>query len=263
MTTTTSRTLFVGGLWFNPNTVNVLSRKLHLNDLQVATLAGEHSLASRAVLLHDRIANSPNITQVIAHSAACLPLAKILHQIKHQVKTVVILNPAPLPGVKFGWNEPLAKLTRKYMWQILRGKDILPSYEEMRTVLGETLTQDLYNSLTTDSGLFLRELVQLQYFARRRPVDVPEGMKVVTYIAGVYDRMLGSTQYPTRALWHGYNNTHEYTVARHQPGAERDHLEAHALEDEDDAIMAQSHVHSLTHLDEMLFLLKEKAGFTL
>lgn len=262
MPTTTNRTLFVGGLWFNPNSVNDLSRKLHLNKVAVATLDMRHSLAERATSLHDRISRSPEITQVIAHSAGCLPVAKILDLIKSQVRTVVLLNPAPLPGVKFSPFDRLSKLTMKYIFQILRGKPILPTHEEMKTVLGYDLTAEAYGCLTKDSGRFLRELIKLQYFAKQRPVQVPEEIKLITYMPlSGNDMMLGSTLKQTIALWHGFKSYKALEVARSAMTTQGKHLRAHAVEY--GGACSETHISPLQEFDNLLDNLRCSNGFTL
>lgn len=262
MTTTTSRTLFVGGLWFNPNTVNVLSRKLHLNNLNTATLDMQHSLAERAESLLDRISHSPNITQIIAHSAGCLPVAKILDLIKSQVQTVVLLNPAPLPGVKFKPSDRLSRLTMKYIFQILRSKPILPTLTEMRSVLGHDLTQEEYACFAKDSGKFLRELIKLQYCARQHPVDAPEEMKVITFMpSNNTDMMLGSTLKQTVALWHGFKDYRAFEVARSAMTTQGKYLRAHAVEY--GGACSLTHLSPLQEFDNLLANLKVSNGFTL
>lgn len=262
MPTTANRTLFVGGLWFNPNTVNVLSRKLHLNKVATATLDMQHTLAERAESVLARISGAPEITQVIAHSAGCLPVARILDLIKSQVRTVVLLNPAPLPGVKFKPTDRLSKLTMKYVFQILRGKAILPTHEEMKTVLGYDLTAEAYGCLTKDSGRFLRELIKLQYFARQRPIIVPDGMKIVTYMPlSGNDMMLGSTLKQTIALWHGFKSYKALEAARNQMDSRGKHLRAHAVEY--GGACSETHISPLQEFDNLLSNLRGSNGFTL
>lgn len=253
-------TLFVGGLWLNPEQDGFLTRRFPNTDRMVRlSLVGEPTIESRADKLVTTLHQHPSINQIVAHSAGTLAVHAALERIKGQVKTAVLLNPAPLPGIMFGVFDPMFRVTLANWRGLYFGKTLKPSLAQMRVLLGQpNLDVSVYDQFVPDSSKFMRSLVNGQY-GRKRVVNVPKGMRIITYIGGELDHMLGSTQYKTISLWHGYRSHRDLLIARwDKKGADRERLEMDAQEG---GRICHSHVLPVQRFDHTLEFLAERTGF--
>lgn len=253
-------TLFVAGLWLNPEPNSYLTQRFPGQNRMIRlSLVGEDTIQSRADKLVATLHQNPSINQIVAHSAGTLAVHAALERIKTQVKTAVLLNPAPLPGVMFGMFDPMFRVTLANWRGLYFGKTLKPSLAQMKVLLNRPdLDVSVYDQFLPDSSQFMRSLVNGQY-GRKRVVNIPQGIRIITYIGGESDTMLGSTQYKTTALWHGYKTRRELLIARNdRRGADRDRLEMDAQEG---GRICHSHVLPVQRFDHTMELLSMNTGF--
>lgn len=208
MNTSEPRTLFVGGLWLDPLRFPFGETFPETSRLDRISFANHpYSIDARAQALKSYLDSNRGITQLIGHSAGCLVIKEALFGINRvedgRINKAVLLNPAPLPGVKMSLTDPLFWMILKYGPRILTGKAVRLTLKEFSR-LSVPLSRAQYAQMVSETANILRELIIAQL---KRKTPIPQtSTSVITYFAGNGDRMLGSTQPINEALWHGYRD---------------------------------------------------------
>ena len=254
------RTGFIAGAWLDPLTFPFNSNFPTPDRMPRISMAGLPSIEARVKRLLTFLTGHPHITQLVAHSAGCLPIHACMDQLHGRgIGKVVLLNPAPLPGVKLDLGDPLFWMTLKYGMQLLRGRGVRLTKEEFAKLSVE-MSPSEYQHMVPEPGNFLLELARAQW---RKQVPVSQhNIGIITYISGKADTMLGRSQFLTQALWHGFENVREFNRVRVGGGASGDWLIKNALPGGPGEI-SSSHFGSMERFDIMLELLEKKNGFTL
>lgn len=197
-------TLFVPGLWFNPK--GQLAAKIG-EDATVLNILGVHNVGLRVLRLVDYLEEHPEVTNLVGHSAGCYVIAAAIESgLCRSVSKIVMLNPAPMPGIKFSPKDLVFWLLAKprYLWKMITGKDIQLSRGDTKRLLSLTeeqvdeLTEG--NSLVADSGVFMRHMAMNQFTKPWDEITVPKGT-VLTVVSAVDDRMVGSTWEKTEKMF--------------------------------------------------------------
>lgn len=189
--------LLVLGLWADgtgPLIENVV-------DCDVLPMLGISTMKERAAKLLEYLRDHQSITTLIGHSAGCSVITEISQILPEQVKTVMLLNPAPLPGVKFSLQDlAFWKMGKpRYLWAMLRCKPLALTHEDAGQLLGYPPSHEIIRSLKPDSGQFIREITKRQLFWWKRPVKFRNTVLVILYRTRA-DRMIGTTQIKTEEL---------------------------------------------------------------
>lgn len=196
--------LFLHGLWLNPN--GFLAGEISRNATVVPLLG--LSMEWRLQMVHEYLEENPSIDTIVAHSAGCLvaTLALEIGLFKDQIKKVILLNPAPLPGIQFTPKDKVWWAIFRYLWQILFGRKVGLTHEHMLSLLSlkPTQLQVLDESFLPDRSEFVRGIVlgQFKFLQRNEKVinrhDVP-----VTIVHMRDDNMVGQTPVKTVKRFEG------------------------------------------------------------
>lgn len=254
------RTGFIAGAWLDPLTFPFNNNFPTPDRMARISMAGLPSVEARAEHLLTFLMGNPNVKQLIAHSAGCLPIHACAALLRNRrIEKVVLLNPAPLPGVKLDLRDPLFWMTLRYGMKLLRGRSVRLTRKEF-TKLSVEMSPSAYQHMVPEPGRFLLELAKAQW---RKQVPVSQhNIDIITYISGKADTMLGRSQFQTQALWHGFGNVREFNRVRVDGGLRGRWLTNNALQGGPGEI-SSSHFSSMERFDIMLELLEKKNGFTL
>lgn len=195
-------TLFVHGLWFNPK--GPLAEKIgqHTTILDVL---GMKTIGERVQALVECLEANPQITNLVGHSAGCYVIATaIKNGLCRSAKTIVLLNSAPMPGIKFSPFDAVFWALSKpgYLWKLFRGQDIKLSRSDTKKLLSLT-DKDLENlgdSLVAESGAFTRHIV-LNQFARPWSCIHPHPGTRIIMVNTTDDQMVGGTWVKTEKVF--------------------------------------------------------------
>ena len=198
-------TLFVPGLWLNPK--GQLATKIG-EDATVLDILGIPDIGSRILKLVNYLARHPEMTNLVGHSAGCYTISEAIKcGLCPNVKKIVMLNPAPMPGIKFSPKDLVFWLLSKpaYLWAMITGKNIKLSRGDTKKLLSLTDEQvdELIkgDSLVADSGVFVRHIVMNQF---RKPWDGEDIVRnndiSFTVVNADDDKMTGSTSKKTADL---------------------------------------------------------------
>ncbi len=193
-------TLFVPGLWFNPEGPLGESLSQHFT---VLDQCGLPSLKIRAQSLDSAI--TPGVTTLIGHSAGCSVVVEALKNLPetHNIRQVILLNPGPAKGVMFTPKDPIFWMMMKpqYQWAMIMRKQFMLSKKDFVTLLSQQVgeIESTMNNLKPDSGAFAQELTMCQ-FRRKEYLILPSETKL-GIVSSEADKMVGSTRLKTERIY--------------------------------------------------------------
>ncbi len=187
--------LFVPGLWLNFE--GPIAHSIRHHQFDVLKIIGEESLSVRKNILKRHLRENPQIDTLVAHSAGCLVVTAALQNGGVAgIKQVVLMNSAPLPGVKFGLKDPTFWAMGKYIPRMILKSPIALTDDDSKNLmsLDNTRLDEVKPSLVEDSGEFIAEVVMGQFKTKPPTGFVQQalGHSNVWTVAVTNDRMIGS-----------------------------------------------------------------------
>jgi len=159
-------------------------------------------MENRLQMVRKYLEDNPSVDTIVAHSAGCLvaTLGLEIGLFKDQIKKVVLLNPAPLPGIQFTPFDAVYWAMFKYLGKLFFDRKIGLNHKDTMNLLSlsPTQLQVLDGSFLPDRSEFVRDIVlgQFKFWRRNEKVinrhDVP-----VTILHMKGDQMVGQTPLKT------------------------------------------------------------------
>lgn len=194
-----SKILFLHGLWLNPN--GFLAKEIEKAQVHVLPLLGM-TMEQRLHAVLEYLDNNKQIHTVVAHSAGCLVARHALEIgiFGSQIKKLILLNPAPLPGIPFTMKDKVWWAIFRYLPKIFFDKKVGLTREHTLSLLSldpEQLSV-LEGDFLPDSSEFVRGIVlgQFQFLEKDKEVLNRHGTKVVV-VHTEGDNMVGTTPLKT------------------------------------------------------------------
>ncbi|MES2985769.1 MAG: alpha/beta hydrolase [Patescibacteria group bacterium] len=189
------KTLFVPGLWFNPD--GPIGEKLQerFERLTVLRHCGM-DLKSRVKNLKENI-HPTDETTIVGHSAGCVVILEAMKELpaEHNIKNIILMNPAPVKGIKFGFKDELfwKMMYPPYVAAMMFGKkfELTPTHVGQLLSIQKEKLPAVCENFTPDSGKFARELV-LNQFKQKERITIPKNIKL-SVLESEGDMMIGST----------------------------------------------------------------------
>ena len=196
-------TAFVHGIKFNPKGV-IASRISQYST--IIDVLGIDTVEQRAQKVAKFLEYNPGIKNLVGHSAgAYVILTLIKSGLYMAMNNIVLLNPAPLPGVKFSIFDPMVKVVlmqglRKMIGVRESSASMRSDAKKLLYPLNDEQLDAIDDGDIPDSEIFLKRLALNQFARPWGLIHPPEGSNM-TVVNAADDQLLGGTWKKTEGFF--------------------------------------------------------------
>ncbi len=210
----TNNSVFVPGLWFNPNGRLAQTVSEHSSLLRVL---GLNTIDERVDTLIHFLEENPVTETIVGHSAGALVVAHAINRglIPNRIQNIVLMNSAPFPGVMFGPTQLVTRTSVKYLPKLtmlaLANDSFMMSDEDNRRLLG--IGREDLGDVVPDSARFVLSAIRNQFrFQWRYPFTPAANLMIVN---ASQDDMVGRDMAKRLDKWFFYKDRDARIIGGH------------------------------------------------